>query len=120
MAILSQPWWLYRILCASVLAISHATALASDGKWTFKHEEGRCAIRGECGKKSFFGGQLPCPDNELAQEPTEDTRTKLIAICGNKWKDGPICCDDHQASWITYSTSKAISSLNLCLGRVFA
>ena len=74
------------------------SVLANDGNWTFKHEAGRCAIRGECGKKSFFGGQLPCPDNELAQEPKDNTRAKLTAICGDKWKEGAICCNDEQVS----------------------
>lgn len=30
-------------------------------------EPGRCSIYGECGKKSAFGSQLPCPDNGLAR-----------------------------------------------------
>lgn len=93
-----QPKWLGPLLCAfAILAILN-TVLANDGNWTIKHEEGRCALRGQCGKQSFFGGQLPCPDNGLAQEPEKDTRAKLVAVCGDKWTDGPICCDDDQVS----------------------
>lgn len=69
---------------------------ADDEGWTQKHEKGRCAIRGQCGKKSFFGGELPCPDNGFAQEPTGDARKKLVGICGEKWNEGAICCDDKQ------------------------
>lgn len=71
-------------------------ASANEGNWTVKHEAGRCAIKGQCGKKSFFGGQLPCPDNSLADEPDKDTRKKLVAICGDAWSDGDICCDADQ------------------------
>jgi len=72
--------------------------LADNPGWTQKHEEGRCAMRGQCGKQSFFGGELPCPDNGLAEEPNEDVRKKLVAICGDSWNEGPICCDDKQVS----------------------
>ena len=64
--------------------------------WTTKHEAGRCAIRGQCGKKSFFGGELPCPDNGLAEEPAKDTRENLVKICGSEWSKGEICCDNDQ------------------------
>lgn len=62
------------------------------------HEPGRCAIRGHCGKKSFFGGELPCPDNGLAQEPEAAVRKKLVDLCGSKWEEGPVCCLDEQVS----------------------
>jgi Niemann-Pick C1 protein len=62
------------------------------------HEEGRCAIRGHCGKQSFFGGELPCPDNGLAEQPEATVREKLVNLCGDKWKDGPVCCKEEQAS----------------------
>lgn len=93
-----QPRWLRPGLCASVLAILIPAVLASDEAWTVKHEEGRCAIRGQCGKQSFFGGQLPCPDNGLAEQPKKDTRAKLVAICGEQWSTGPVCCDADQVS----------------------
>lgn len=81
-------------ICITINLIG--AALATDGSWTPKHEEGRCAIRGQCGKKSFFGGQLPCPDNEPAQQPERDTRAKLVAICGDRWSTGNVCCDVDQ------------------------
>ncbi len=93
-----QPRWLRLILGLFILAILNPVVLASGGEWTIKHEQGRCAIRGHCGKKSFFGGQLPCPDNDVAQQPEDKTRTKLVAICGEKWSTGPLCCDNDQVS----------------------
>lgn len=60
------------------------------------HEKGRCAIRGHCGKKSIFGGELPCPDNDLAHQPEDSVRQKLVDLCGPKWEEGPVCCRDEQ------------------------
>lgn len=63
------------------------------------HEQGRCAIRGHCGKKSIFGGDLPCPDNGPAHEPEASERQKLVDLCGPKWEEGGVCCRDEQVSF---------------------
>lgn len=85
-----------RLFSFATLAVLCLNVFGNEGNWTVKHQEGRCAIRGQCGKKSFFGGELPCPDNGLAEEPDEDTRTKLVAICGDDWSKGDVCCDKAQ------------------------
>lgn len=59
---------------------------------TPKHEAGRCAFRDHCGKQSFFGKELPCVDNGLAQDPDEELRKELVDLCGAKWEDTPVCC----------------------------
>lgn len=92
------PQLLATLLC--VACLSQAVIGSDDGSWTVKHEAGRCALKGQCGKKSFFGGQLPCPDNSVAGKPDDDTRKKLVAICGSKWDDGAICCDSDQVRLI--------------------
>ncbi|KAI5306593.1 hypothetical protein KEM56_000147 [Ascosphaera pollenicola] len=71
------------------------------GAETKIHEPGRCAIRGQCGKKSFFGGDLPCEDNGLAEKPDDATRKKLIALCGEKWGTGDVCCKEDQVDALT-------------------
>lgn len=101
-----QPVWLRTFFYASMLVILIPAVLARDEAWTVKHEEGRCAIRGQCGRQSFFGGQLPCPDNGLAEQPKEDVRAKLVAICGEKWSTGPVCCDADQVSVNQLAVSK--------------
>lgn len=79
-----------------------ASAVApSTPDWTTKHEAGRCAIRGNCGKQSFFGSELPCPDNGLAEEPEAGVRDRLVKICGEKWSDGKVCCKAEQVSYCT-------------------
>lgn len=74
-------------LLVSIVAAQGDTAI---------HEPGRCAIRGHCGKQSFFGGELPCPDNGLAREPDASVREKLVSLCGSGWSEGPVCCEEEQ------------------------
>lgn len=69
--------------------------VSAQGETTI-HEKGRCAIRGHCGKKSIFGGELPCPDNGLAHQPEDPVRQKLVNLCGPKWEESPVCCRDEQ------------------------
>lgn len=67
-------------------------AVADSSLFTPKHEQGRCAFRGQCGKKSFFGKELPCVDNGLAHDPDEELRAELVDLCGQEWSEGPVCC----------------------------
>ncbi|KAL9011005.1 MAG: hypothetical protein Q9173_004113 [Seirophora scorigena] len=99
---------------AVILLLSQISTASNDGNWTVKHEAGRCAMKGQCGKKSFFGGQLPCPDNSVAQQPDEATRKKLIDICGNKWDDGAICCDSEQIDALSSNLKRAESIISSC------
>ncbi|OTB14495.1 hypothetical protein K445DRAFT_376831 [Daldinia sp. EC12] len=69
---------------------------AADELYTPKHEAGRCAIRGHCGKKSFFGKQVPCVDNGLATTPDAEFAKDLESLCGPKWKDSKVCCNADQ------------------------
>lgn len=85
------------VACSLLSLLFAPLSLAAEG-WTTKHEAGRCAIRGHCGKQGFFGSQLPCPDNGLAEEPDASTRKQLVDICGDKWSEGPICCNEEQVS----------------------
>ena len=94
-----------------LLGLSSTVSSAADG-WTTKHEAGRCAIRGQCGKQGFFGSELPCPDNGLAKEPTSSVRQKLVSICGDKWAKGAVCCEDSQVS--IEGLHKNIKILTIC------
>ncbi|PHH80556.1 hypothetical protein CDD80_1068 [Ophiocordyceps camponoti-rufipedis] len=59
---------------------------------TPKHEPGRCAMRGQCGKQSLFGKQLPCVDNDVAREPDSELRKEIVDLCGAEWSHSPVCC----------------------------
>lgn len=73
-----------------------ATSAAADELFTPKHEAGRCALRGHCGKKGFFGRALPCVDNGLAETPDDDFAKEIEELCGPKWKDSKVCCNSEQ------------------------
>ena len=96
MSRLLRSRWPRLLLSITIIALFGVVTSASDGNWTVKHEKGRCAMKGQCGKKSFFGGQLPCPDNTKAEDPEKDVRKKLVEICGDDWSEGSVCCDDDQ------------------------
>lgn len=92
---LAWPRWFLRWAFVALLALAAVDA-SNDGNWTTQHEAGRCAMKGHCGKQSYFGGELPCPDNSQAETPAKDVREKLVGICGEEWKDSDVCCDKDQ------------------------
>ncbi|RDW78581.1 sphingolipid transporter NCR1 [Aspergillus mulundensis] len=94
-------------------ALSFPTQSLAQGK-TKIHEEGRCAIRGHCGKQSFFGGELPCPDNDVAREPEAAVREKLVSLCGAKWEDGPVCCEEEQIDALSNNLKLAEGIIASC------
>ncbi|EAS36030.2 niemann-Pick C type protein family [Coccidioides immitis RS] len=100
------------LFLAGLAAVQTGSVLAQGH--TDLHEEGRCAIRGNCGKKSFFGGELPCPDNGLAREPEEKVRDKLVSLCGDKWKHGPVCCEDEQIDALSKNLNLAQGIIASC------
>ncbi|RYP92877.1 hypothetical protein DL770_001048 [Monosporascus sp. CRB-9-2] len=101
--------WKVEVLTAAVLLAGHARA---DELYTPKHEAGRCAMRGHCGKKGFFGKQLPCLDNGLATTPDDDFAQQIVAVCGEKWKGSKVCCDAEQIE----SLKSELSTPNQIIG----
>ncbi|KAH0833602.1 hypothetical protein AYO21_05280 [Fonsecaea monophora] len=83
-------------LSLAALAASTSIPLALCSAPTPLHEAGRCAIRGHCGKQGFFGSDLPCPDNGKAESPSDVVREKLVNLCGAKWQDTDVCCNEEQ------------------------
>ncbi|KAI0129523.1 sterol-sensing domain of SREBP cleavage-activation-domain-containing protein [Xylariales sp. AK1849] len=81
---------------------------------TPKHEAGRCAVRGHCGKKSFFGKELPCLDNGLATTPDDDFAEEIEALCGPKWKGSKVCCNREQLDSLKSSMSTPNQIIGSC------
>ena len=82
----------------------------------------QCTIYGNCGKKSIFGSQLPCPVDDLDFSPPmidEETRELLVSTCGKEWEDKDfICCTVDQITALKTNLQKAqtiISSCPACL-----
>lgn len=88
---------------------------AENHGWTRKHEEGRCAMRGQCGAQSFFGAPLPCPNNTLAEKPKKEMRKKLVDICGPKWSHGPVCCDEEQVRMLRFRPTVALPLMHFLI-----
>ncbi|CAJ2505277.1 Uu.00g126710.m01.CDS01 [Anthostomella pinea] len=99
----------FLVAAGAVLLASHASA---DDLYTPKHEAGRCAMRGHCGKKGFFGKPLPCVDNGLAKSPDDDLAKDIEELCGPKWKDSKVCCDSDQLA----SLKSSLSTPNQIIG----
>lgn len=71
-------------------------------------------MRGQCGKESFFGAELPCPYNGLAVDPEAGLRETLIDLCGENFREGPVCCDAAQLSNLRENLGKAESLITTC------
>lgn len=89
---------LYSGLSALLFGLS-----AGAESYTPKHELGRCAFRGQCGKQSLFGKELPCVDNGLAHDPDDDLRKELVDLCGAEWGEGAVCCNMEQVCRVPLS-----------------
>ncbi|KAI7467196.1 multidrug efflux transporter AcrB transmembrane domain-containing protein [Hortaea werneckii] len=95
-------------------SLAATTIAASSPDLTTKHEAGRCAIRGHCGSQSLFGSQLPCPDNGLAKEPSPDVRDSLVSLCGDRWADTKVCCEQEQIEALQSNLQKAQNIISAC------
>ncbi|EMC99929.1 hypothetical protein BAUCODRAFT_62794 [Baudoinia panamericana UAMH 10762] len=104
-----SPW----VVVAGVLAGCHAAG-ESHPNLTTIHEAGRCAIRGHCGSQSLFGSQLPCPDNDLAEEPSVELRQQIISVCGDAWTDTKVCCREEQVETLQSNLQKAQNIISAC------
>ena len=102
------------LLCCAIVSLVAVAAAANDGNWTLKHEAGRCAMKGHCGKQPFFGGELPCPDNSLAGKPSKEVRDKLVGICGDSWSESDVCCDIDQLDALSTNLKRAESIISAC------
>lgn len=111
-----------RSLLLAILGAGAFLSSTSAESPTPVHEKGRCAIRGQCGKQTFFGGELPCPDNGKAEEPESAVREKLVGLCGTKWNDTAVCCDGDQVNALSKNLKLAeriIASCPACKDNFF-
>ncbi|BGP12931.1 niemann-Pick type C-related protein 1 [Rhodosporidiobolus nylandii] len=85
---------------------------------TFKREPGRCAMRASCGRKSAFGGEIPCPDNGRALSHDSDPifTATLEQVCGPEWAGDGVetCCDQGQVETLQASLAQAEPLLASC------
>ncbi|KAF1984842.1 multidrug efflux transporter AcrB transmembrane domain-containing protein [Aulographum hederae CBS 113979] len=115
----STPRWraLVLLLLGLLAAVGNAESSIKDTPkygLTDKHEKGRCAMRGTCGRQGFFGSELPCPDNGIAEAPDADTKKKLLDICGEKWDGSDICCLEEQLDALQENLKRADPIISGC------
>ncbi|CDH09686.1 probable Niemann-Pick type C-related protein 1 [Zygosaccharomyces bailii ISA1307] len=77
----------------------------------------QCAIYGNCGKKSIFGQELPCPVNSTFEpEPaSDDLKELLVGVCGEEWKEiDTLCCTKDQVLNLKKNLKKAQNIIASC------
>ncbi|GAA6052336.1 hypothetical protein JCM3770_007258 [Rhodotorula araucariae] len=91
--------------CAVALALASAVPAVALSQL---RQAGRCALRGECGRKSPWGPQLPCLDNDLATDHAADQAyTEALArVCGAAFPT-TTCCSLAQLDTLDASLAQA-------------
>ncbi|SCU77994.1 LAFA_0A04346g1_1 [Lachancea sp. 'fantastica'] len=94
----------------SFLHLSRANVFNAEGP-------AQCSIYGNCGKKSVFGAELPCPVSKQFKPkplPVED-REFLVEVCGTDWQDTPnVCCTKDQVVNLRNNLQKAEGLIVSC------
>ncbi|KAG6837520.1 hypothetical protein H0H93_007701 [Arthromyces matolae] len=78
---------------------------------------GRCAMRDSCGKKGFFGKDLPCPYNGPPEEPED--RQLIVQTCGAEFAEGPGSFVNVISTQVTNSGQTAVKSVDFFVEEQF-
>ncbi|QLQ79247.1 hypothetical protein HG537_0B05940 [Torulaspora globosa] len=78
----------------------------------------KCAMYDDCGKKSAFGSELPCPvfDPKFSPDPASDELIDLVVeICGEEWRnETELCCTMNQVENLKKNLKKAQGIIASC------
>lgn len=95
------------LLCLCVAGLCSAVEAAA-----------KCAMYGNCGKKSLFGSELPCPitDPSFKPEPASAELIDLVVeICGEEWSgEKELCCTEDQVVNLKKNLKKAQNIIASC------
>ncbi|KAF8901726.1 multidrug efflux transporter AcrB transmembrane domain-containing protein [Gymnopilus junonius] len=75
---------------------------------------GKCAMRGSCGKKGFFGKPLPCPYDGPPVDLDDKSRSLIQDVCGPELVDGPTCCTSDQLETLRANFDQVEPLLSAC------
>lgn len=78
------------------------------------HQPGYCAMYDNCGKKSFFGTELPCPNNTRAIVPDQESVDLLSSICGADFDTSLVCCSQSQILNLQSNLKKVDPLISSC------
>ncbi|KAG6833792.1 hypothetical protein H0H87_001224 [Tephrocybe sp. NHM501043] len=72
-------------------------------------------MRDSCGKKGFFGKDLPCPYDGPPEEPEDDrARALLVQVCGSEFAEGPTCCTTSQVEVLRDNFNQVEGLISAC------
>ncbi|KAG6855074.1 hypothetical protein C0991_006003 [Blastosporella zonata] len=71
-------------------------------------------MRDSCGKKGFFGKDLPCPYDGVPVEPEDDARALLVQVCGSEFAEGPTCCTTDQVEALRDNFNQVEGLISAC------
>lgn len=78
----------------------------------------RCAMFDNCGKKSLFGAEIPCPVSDPKFEPPEadpELLDLVVEVCGEEWRDETeLCCTLDQVENLKKNLKKAQNIIASC------
>ncbi|GAA6007631.1 hypothetical protein JCM11491_003903 [Sporobolomyces phaffii] len=102
------------VFCTSLAAVSAVRAF--DLARNSTRSPGRCAIQDSCGKKSVFGGDIPCPYNGKAEPHTGDAvyLATLSQVCGSEFTATETCCTLGQLETLAASLAQADPLISSC------
>ncbi|KAG6911630.1 hypothetical protein DXG01_007880 [Tephrocybe rancida] len=75
---------------------------------------GRCVMRDSCGKRGFFGKDLPCPYDGPPVEPGDSARELLVQVCGSEFAEGPTCCTTNQVETLRDNFNQVEGLISAC------
>lgn len=78
-------------------------------------QPGRCSMRGSCGKKTLFSPDLPCAlDQVEAEQPDDELRQQVEAVCGAELAQGSVCCTLAQVQSLASNLQQAEALISSC------
>lgn len=105
-------YWIWLLLSLAHYSNAAQKLLTSSEKVT--HEPGYCSMYDNCGKKSFFGAQLPCPANIKAVKPLGESKLLLNKICGDDFPTDRVCCSHDQLINLESNLKKVDPLISSC------
>ncbi|KAJ8518364.1 hypothetical protein ONZ45_g4551 [Pleurotus djamor] len=81
---------------------------------TTSDTNGRCSMRGSCGRRGLFGKPLPCPYDGPPVEQDDESRSLLLSVCGPELVDGPTCCTTDQLETLRDNLNEAEALISAC------
>ncbi|KAK6465264.1 patched family-domain-containing protein [Scheffersomyces coipomensis] len=102
--------WFISLLSSLISAESVDTSIASPEI----HQDGYCAMYSDCGKRTVFGGALPCPSYEKATKPNQNSIDLLQKLCGAEFDTSAVCCSESQLANMENSLKRVDPIISSC------